>query len=58
MQTSYPELVTNIVERIFTVENPSPKPGFNRIVLDEIGRSGVRLRDLARDAWTGLRGYG
>ena len=58
VQTSYPELVTNIVERIFTVENPSPKPGFNRIVLDEIGRSGVRLRDLARDAWTGLRGYG
>lgn len=58
VQSSYPQIVTNIVERIFTVDNPSPKPGFNRIIRDEIGRSGVRWRDLVRDAWTGLRGYG
>jgi len=58
VQSAYPQIVTNIVERVFSVDNPSPKPGFNRIIRDEISRSGVRLRDLARDAWTGLRGYG
>lgn len=58
VQSAYPRIVTNIVERVFTVDNPSPKPGFNRIIRDEISRSGVRWRDLVRDAWTGMRGYG
>ena len=57
-QTAYPQMLTNIVERIFTVDNPAPKPGFNRIILDEVRASGVKLKDLARDAWTGLRSFG
>jgi electron transfer flavoprotein-quinone oxidoreductase len=57
-QQQYPELVANLVERIFTVENPKPKPGFNRILRQELKRSGVRLRDLISDGWTGLRGFG
>ena len=57
-QTAYPQLLTNIVERIFTVDNPRPKPGFNRIVLDEVKASGLKMKDLARDAWTGLRSFG
>lgn len=58
VQKIYPAMIANIVERIFTVENPSPKPGFNRIVTDEIRRAGVHLRDLGRDALDGLRGFG
>lgn len=58
VQTAYPRLVANIVERIFTVDNPNPKPGFNRIVRDELRRAGVRTRDLARDALEGLKGFG
>lgn len=58
VQRVYPQLAANVVERVFTVNNPSPKPGFNRIVRDELKASGVKLRDLARDAWVGLKGYG
>ena len=58
VQRDYPQLVANVLERVFTVENPRPKPGFNRIVRDELRRSGVSLRELARDAWSGLRSFG
>jgi electron transfer flavoprotein-quinone oxidoreductase len=58
VQREYPQFAANVVQRIFTVDNPRPKPGFNRIVRDELKASGVRLRDLIRDGWAGLRGYG
>lgn len=58
VQRSYPQLAANVVERIFTVTNPVPKPGFGRIVRDELKASGVRLGDLARDAWRGMKGFG
>lgn len=58
VQRQYPELVCNVVERMFRVDNPDPKPGLNRIVLDEVRRAGLRWRDLARDAWAGLRSFG
>jgi electron transfer flavoprotein-quinone oxidoreductase len=58
VQSDYPQLVANVLERVFTVENPRPKPGFNRIIRDELRRSGVSLRELARDAWSGLRSFG
>jgi electron transfer flavoprotein-quinone oxidoreductase len=58
MQVRYPEMVCRIAEEVFTVGNPTPKPGLRRIVTKEARRSGVRLRDLGRDAWTLLRSYG
>lgn len=58
VQGTYPQLACNVAERIFTVENPKPKPGFNAIVRSEIKAAGVKLRDLAKDGITGLRGYG
>lgn len=58
VQQRYPEVACNVVERIFTVDNPLPKPGFNRIALDELRRAGLRWRDVARDAVRGLRSYG
>jgi len=57
-QRQYPQMVANIVERIFTVTNPLPKPGFNRIVASEVKAAGVKVTDLVRDGWTGLRGFG
>jgi electron transfer flavoprotein-quinone oxidoreductase len=57
-QLRYPELVCNIVEGMFRVENPAPKPGLRRIALRELRRSGVRLRDLGKDALDGLRSFG
>ena len=58
VQHLYPRLVANTVERMFRVDNPSPKPGLRRILLEERRRSGVRLRDLARDAIDGIRSFG
>lgn len=58
VQSRYPQLACNLAERMFTVDNPSPKKGMIALGRQELRRSGVRLRDLARDAWTGLRTFG
>jgi len=57
-QHLYPELATSVVERMFRVDNPDPKPGLRRILNQERKRVGIRRRDLARDALDGLRGFG
>jgi electron transfer flavoprotein-quinone oxidoreductase len=58
VQHLHPQLAANIVERVFRVDNPEPKPGFRRILFEERKRSGARFRDLARDAWTAVRSFG
>jgi len=58
VQHEYPAMVANIVERMFRVDNPEPKPGLRRIVAEERKRAGVKLKDLAKDAWIGLRSFG
>jgi electron transfer flavoprotein-quinone oxidoreductase len=58
VQHMYPQLMANVVERMFRVDNPLPKPGLRRIIADERKRLGVRTRDLLRDAWAGFRSFG
>lgn len=58
VQHMYPQLTANVVERMFRVDNPLPKPGLRRILADERKRLGVRRRDLLKDAWTGFRSFG
>jgi electron transfer flavoprotein-quinone oxidoreductase len=58
VQHVYPELITSVVERMFRVDNPTPKPGLRRIVAQERKRLGIRRRDLARDGLDGLRSFG
>jgi len=58
VQHQYPAFVCNVAERMFRVDNPMPKPGLRRIVRQEARRAGVRLRDLAKDGWTAVRGFG
>lgn len=58
VQHLYPAMVTGIADRMFTVENPVPKPGLRRIVKQQRRMAGVRRRDLMRDAWNGLRSFG
>ncbi len=58
MQQLYPKLACDTVERLFTVENPAPKPGAVRVARDGIKRSGLRMRDLAHDAYVTLRSFG
>lgn len=58
VQHLYPELATSVAERMFRVDNPDPKPGLRRILNQERKRVGIRRRDLARDSFDGLRGFG
>ena len=58
VQHRYPQFVTAVVERMFRVDNPEPKPGLRRIVKEERRRAGISLWELARDGWTGMRGFG
>jgi electron transfer flavoprotein-quinone oxidoreductase len=58
VQHKYPGFVTGIVERMFRVENPDPKPGVRRILREERKKAGISLIDLVRDALTGLKGFG
>lgn len=57
-QLRYPQLVCNLVEGMFQVDNPTPKPGLRRLVRRELRRSGIRLRDVVRDARDGMRSFG
>lgn len=58
VQHQYPEMITGVVERMFRVDNPEPKPGLRRILREERRAAGVRIRDLVRDAWIGFRSFG
>jgi electron transfer flavoprotein-quinone oxidoreductase len=58
VQHKYPGFVTGIVERMFRVENPNPKPGVRRILREERKKAGISLIDLVRDALNGLKGFG
>ncbi len=52
MQQRYPRWRATWSSGCSRVENPAPKPGLRRIVPREVKRSGLRVRDLARDAST------
>ncbi len=58
VQHRYPPMIANTIERMFRVDNPAPKPGLRRILAEERKRAGVRVRDLARDAWDAMRTFG
>lgn len=58
VQHMYPQLMANVVERMFRVDNPLPKPGLRKIFADERKLLSVRTRDLLKDAWAGLRSFG
>jgi len=58
VQRRYPEFACNLVEQLFTVDNPEPKPGLISLARREARRSGLRLRHLVRDAADGLRSFG
>ncbi len=58
VQQQYPKLLCDFAQGVFTVSNPTPKPGLGALFRSTAARHGVRLRKLAADAWTGLRTFG
>jgi electron transfer flavoprotein-quinone oxidoreductase len=58
LQRRYPQLMCDLVEALFTVDNTAPKPGLRRLLRAPLRRAGVRKRDLLRDAIAGWRIFG
>ena len=55
VQTRYPGLVADLVEGLFTVDNPRAKPGTVRLLRAAAAKNGVPLRHLLADAVRGGR---
>jgi hypothetical protein len=51
-------MITGMAERMFRVDNPSPKPGLRRIFGEERRRAGVSRRALLRDSRDAYRSFG
>ncbi|WP_238435893.1 FAD-dependent oxidoreductase [Frankia sp. AgB1.8] len=49
IQRRYPGLMADLVESLFTVTNPEPKPGALALLRRAAKRNGVTLRELASD---------
>ncbi len=58
VQQRYPGLLCDLAEGMFTVTNPTPKPGGLRLTRQVAAGHGVRLRQLAGDTLRGLRIFG
>ena len=58
VQRRYPGLLCDLAEGMFTVANPTPKPGGLRLTRAAAARHGVKLRELAADTVRGLRIFG
>jgi len=57
-QQQLPSLACGVVEQLFTVTNPEPKPGLARIVRSEMKRNKVKLRDAVSQGVKALRTFG
>jgi electron transfer flavoprotein-quinone oxidoreductase len=57
LQRQYPPMICDLVEQLFTVTNPEPKPGGLKVVLNTVRRHRVRWRDLVRDGVEAVRAF-
>ena len=58
MQTTYPSLMCNLAEGMFTVTNPTPKKGALALGWRELRRAKVKFRHIAHDLYTTARTFG
>jgi electron transfer flavoprotein-quinone oxidoreductase len=58
VQHLYPQMIANSVERMFRVDNPTPKPGLIRVLNQERKRAGLKIRHVVKDTLDGLRTFG
>ncbi len=55
VQQRYPGMIADLVEGMFTVTNPTPKPGALALIRRAAKDNGVKLRHLAKDGLAGGR---
>ena len=58
MQRLYPQVACDLLGQLYTVDDPKPKRGALSIGRGLLKRSGIRVRDLARDGRDALKIYG
>jgi electron transfer flavoprotein-quinone oxidoreductase len=58
VQQRYPQIACDLMEQLYTVTDPSPKKGVSKIARTLWKRSGVKVRDAARDLRDATRTYG
>ena len=58
VQEKYPQVICDLVEQLFTVENPKPKPGGVKAAWREFRKTDLKVTEVARDAWNVLRIFG
>jgi electron transfer flavoprotein-quinone oxidoreductase len=57
-QQKMPRVVNGIVQDLFTVTNPEPKPRLRTIVRKQMKRNGVKWRDAVKDGLRAARTFG
>ena len=57
-QQKLPALACGVAERMFHVDNPSPKPGLRRIVRAEMKANGVKFKDALSQGLRALKTFG
>jgi len=57
VQQQYPGMLADVVEGLFTVTNPEPKPAWSRLLRRSAKDNGVKLRHLLVDAAKGARAF-
>ncbi len=57
VQQRYPGMIADLVQGLFTVNNPTPKPGALRLLREAAKKNGVKLRHLAADGLAGGRTF-
>jgi len=55
VQHKYSKVICDLVEQLFTVENPKPKPGGLKAAWREFRKADVPIRHAIKDAWTVAR---
>ncbi|MGI9598203.1 MAG: FAD-dependent oxidoreductase [Acidimicrobiales bacterium] len=58
VQRAYPALACDLAEQLFTVTNPTPKPGVRKLLQAAARSNGVKFRHVVKDGLRGLRVFG
>lgn len=57
-QQQLPAIACGVMEDLFTVTNPTPKPGMIKIVWKQIRRTKLSIRTVIKETWRAVKAYG
>jgi electron transfer flavoprotein-quinone oxidoreductase len=57
-QQQLPRIACGVMEQLFTVTNPEPKPGLRKIIRSQMKLNNLKLRDAVSQGVKALRTFG